>query len=440
MTAGRLIALTRVNLSRDVRSALFAGFGVAFGVGALLFFVALGAGASIAVERVFPVDLATVEVVPPQLSLSAALGGGRLDDAVVERLKTLPGVREAHPKMELRVPAMGSPSEALVSQFRVPPYIYIAVIAVGVDAAFVSQDLAPDVAFADPGPGTEPGSLARKAVPGIAARRLLELYNHSFAPAQGLRPIGEEVLKTAGGVELLKVTVGRSMRGSTGLPERHFGAAFGGFSDRAPIHGILVPIDFVRRVNREYGADASTYSAVTLFLDEPGSLPAVVAAVKQMGLSVEDSARSFAQKVGMAVWLATLALGLFSALICLLAAVNIAHALSAGVRNRSRELGVFRALGATRGDIASLVLAEAACIGAVGGVVGGAVARLVALGVDLAAARWLPDLPFKPDSFFRVPPWLVAVALGVGVVAALAGAYSPARRAARMDPARAIAG
>jgi putative ABC transport system permease protein len=440
VTAARLIRLTRVNLGRDWRGAVFSGFGVSFGVGALLFFVALGAGASGAVTRIFPVDLASVEVTPPRFSLSAALGGGKLDDDAVARLKALSGVREAHPKMELRVPAMGSPSRTLVEQFHVPPYLWIAVIAIGVDSQFVSADLASGVTFSDPGPSDQPGLLASKAVPGIAARRLLELYNKSFAPAQGLQPIGEEVIRTAGGVELLTITTGRSMRGPTGLPERHCGAAFGGFSDRAPIHGVLVPIDFVRRVNREYGVDATTYSSVTLLLDEASSLPGVTAKVKEMGFSVEDSDRSIAQKVGLAVWLGTLALGLFSALICVLAAANIAHALSASVRNRSRELGVFRALGATRGDIAALVLAEAACIGAGGGAFGGAVARFLALGVDFAAKRWLPDFPFRPESFFRFPAWLVGVALAVGIIAAIAGAYSPARRAARMDPARAIAG
>jgi ABC-type antimicrobial peptide transport system permease subunit len=99
-----------------------------------------------------------------------------------------------------------------------------------------------------------------------------------------------------------------------------------------------------------------------------------------------------------------------------------------------------RALGATRGDVAALVLAEAACVGALGGAVGGIAARLLALAIDLAASKWLPDFPFRPDSFFRFPLWLVGVALAIGLLAALAGAYSPARRAARMDPARAIAG
>ena len=440
MTLARLIRLTRVNLTRDLRSALFSGFGVSFGVGALLFFVALGAGASNAVTRIFPVDMASLEVTPAQFSLSAALGSGKLDDDALARLRALTGVREIHPKMELRVPAMGNPSPALSERFHVPPYIYIAVIAIGVDAAFVAGDVAPGVVFEDPGPGSSPDSLSSRPVPGIAARRLLELYNKSFAPSQGLRPIGEEVLRTAGGIELLMVTAGRSMRGSTGVPERKFGAAFGGFSDRAPIHGILVPIEFVRRVNRAYGVDASTYSSAVLQLDAPGSLPAVTSAAKRMGYSVEDSERSLAQKVGLAVDLGTLALAVFAGLICLLAAVNIAHVLSASVRHRARELGVFRALGATRGDIAALVLAEAACIGAAGGVVGGCVAWLAAFGVDLAVVRWLPDFPFRPDSFFHFPLWLVGVALAIGVLSAVAGAYSPARRAARMDPARAIAG
>jgi putative ABC transport system permease protein len=440
MTPGRLLRLTRMNLKRDVRSALFSGFGVAFGVGALLFFMSLGLGAADAVARFFPIDVAAVEVVAPQISLSSALGGGKLDDDAVTRLKGLPGVHEAHPKMEMRVPAMGSPAPTLSEQFHVPPHIYIAVIAIGVDADYVRADLVPGMSFVDPGPGADATSLAAKPIPGIGARRLLELYNQSFAPAQGLPPIGEDVIRTAGGIELLEVNVGRSMRGPTGLPERRFGAAFAGFSDRAPIHGFLVPIDFVRRLNRTYGVDATSYTSVALQLDNPGAVPGVTAGVKEMGFAIDDSGRSLAGRVGLAVRLVTLAFGLFSLLICVMASVNIAHAISGSVRSRARELGVLRALGATRGDIAALVLTEAAVIGGIAGAVGGATSRLVAAAIDAASAQWLTGLPFRPDSFFRFPPWMVGAALAIGLVAALIGAYSPARRAARLDPAQALAG
>jgi ABC-type antimicrobial peptide transport system permease subunit len=67
-------------------------------------------------------------------------------------------------------------------------------------------------------------------------------------------------------------------------------------------------------------------------------------------------------------------------------------------------------------------------------------ALLGAIGLDAAAARWLPDFPFKPASFFSLPPWLTLLGLGLGLGAATLGAWLPARRAARLDPARTLAG
>lgn len=438
MTLRRLARLTRMNLLRDRRSAASAGLGVGFGVGALVFFTALGAGATRAVSRVFPVDAAAVEIVAPRVALGSPLGGGRLDADAIARLRALPGVVRAFPKMELRVPAMGSPSEALVAQFRVPAHIYVAVIAIGVDPAYVAADLVAGVVFADPGAGPGSDRPAAGPVPGVAARRLLALYNTSFAPAQRLRPIGEGLVRTAGGIELMTVTAGRSMKGPTGMPERRFGLSFGGFSDRAPLHGVLVPIDFVRRVNATYGEDAASYSAAALVLDDPARVPAVTQAARRMGFGVDDGERQLAQNVGMAVLVTTVAFGLFAALICVLAAVNIAHATSASVRGRARELGLLRAVGATRGDVTLMVLAESAAIGAAGGIAGGLAARLLAVAVDAGAARWLPDFPFKPETFFHFPAGVAALALAAGVLAALGGAWGPARRAARLDPARAM--
>lgn len=433
MTPGKLVGLVRVNLSRDRKGAFFSAFGVAMGIGALVFFVALGLGVGQLVrERIFPTEANAIEVVPPTVSLGGLFGGGKLDEATVARLAAIEGVTAVHRKMELRVPAMGGPADSLVSTFRVPRHIHVAIMAVGVEPEYVAGDVAPGAAFVDPGEG--------KPIPAMASRRLLELYNRSFARSQGLLPIGEETLLGAAGVELITARLGRSMRGPTEMREQRVGLSFAGLSDRAPLHGVLIPIDVARRLNAAYGRDAESYSSLTLIADGPGRVPELVQQVKAMGLDIEDSEKQMAERVGGAVAVTTSALALLSVLICLLAGVNIAHALSASVRARARELALLRALGATGGDVASLVLGEAAVIGLLGGLTGAIASRLLALGLDRAAAKVLPDFPFKPESFFEFPIPLLLGAVALGMVAALLGAVVPALAASRTDPARALAG
>lgn len=99
-----------------------------------------------------------------------------------------------------------------------------------------------------------------------------------------------------------------------------------------------------------------------------------------------------------------------------------------------------QAVGASRADIRAIVLAEAAVVGLAGGAAGTIAALLLALGVNRLAAGYLPNFPFKPDSFFSFPWPVVAGGVVLGLVAALVGAYFPSRRAAATDPARTLAG
>ena len=213
-----------------------------------------------------------------------------------------------------------------------------------------------------------------------------------------------------------------------------------GLSDRGLLAGITIPLAVAQRVNRESHADADTFSAVTVEAIDPSKVPRLVAQVKAMGHRVDDQERRMAENTGAAVAITTLSMALLSLLICLLAAFNIAHALSASVRARERELGIMRAVGASRGDVSLLVLGEASVLGFAGGLMGTVAAVLGTVLGDGLAARVLPEFPFKPDTFFQLPWWLLAGGLSLGVVAALAGAWLPARRAAAIDPARVLAG
>jgi ABC-type antimicrobial peptide transport system permease subunit len=140
------------------------------------------------------------------------------------------------------------------------------------------------------------------------------------------------------------------------------------------------------------------------------------------------------------VAISTSSLALLSVLICVLAAFNIAHAFSAAVRAREKELGVMRAVGATRATLFQLVLTEALLLGLAGGVAGTAVAFLASVGLDAASTQLLPEFPFKPGTWFERPVWLLVGGVGLGVLAAAAGAFLPARRASATDPARVLAG
>jgi ABC-type antimicrobial peptide transport system permease subunit len=210
-----------------------------------------------------------------------------------------------------------------------------------------------------------------------------------------------------------------------------------GISDRAVQIGLSFPLPYVRRWNAEYAGPeaAQGYSSVTIEVADKGAITAVAARARTMGLGVVDSG---AEQAGLAITLVTLLFALVSLSIIAIATINIGHTFFRAVIERRREIGVLRAIGASRRDIELALLGEAAAVGASGGIVGLAVARLLGLGLDLASHRYVPDFPFKPESYFAFSGQMYAAILAFAVVACIAGAALPARRAARMEPADAL--
>jgi putative ABC transport system permease protein len=427
VTGGALARLVRLSLSRDLRGLGFSVFGVAVGVGALVFFVGLGLGVGKVIrEKVFPADSRLVDVVPPTLSLGALLGGGKIDQAAVDRLAALPQVEQVFRKMNVRVPAVSRyEGDFFGSRLRMG----VEVLAVGVDPGLVQGDVRTSE-FVDPGPD--------KPLPGIVASRLLEIYNKTFAPARKLPQLSPAlVVGFAFPVEFNRSYVAATAAAG---PVQSAQVQVVGVSDRAILAGITLPLETAVRINRASGVDAETFTGVSLLARDPAGVPRIVEEVRRMGLQVDDQERRLAENTGAAVAVMTSALALLSVLICVLAAVNIAHALSASVQARAREIGVMRAVGASRGDIRNIVLAEAGVVGALGGLIGTTLAWLLAFAVDAAAKSYLPSFPFKPETFFDFPALVLVGGVSLGLLAALVGAYPPSRHAAAMDPARCLAG
>lgn len=119
--------------------------------------------------------------------------------------------------------------------------------------------------------------------------------------------------------------------------------------------------------------------------------------------------------------------GLFGALAMALAAVGLYGLMAYGVSHRTREFGIRMAVGAKSGSIARLVLREAAWLMAAGVVLG--------LAVAWALGRVVRSMLFGVEP---TDPASAAAAVAVLVAAALLAAWIPARRAARLDPTRAL--
>lgn len=469
MRTPALLSLAGRDLRRSMRTFWVAALGIAAGVATLTFFLALSAGMrAVVFGRILPLD--QVEVIPPESSVGSVfslLGARRpgIDESQARALGRAEGVRMALPRLRLAFPTSGRGGRAIfgrdVGAGEIP--------ADGVDPAMVRGDLRAGADFDDPitrasnrvcatdadcGAGSgeycdldalpqqgqpRPGGHCSPPVPAVVSPYLVEVFNGAIAPAHGLPRMGDLLLRQAEGL-ILEWDLGRAGLGAArqGTPRRVH-ARLVGVSRRGMDLGVTVPMAVARRLNREYaGEDAATrYSSVVVYLRDPSRMTEVAARVRAEGLEVQTRG---AEQMGLLATAVTVILSLASVVTVLVAALNIAHGFAAMIAERRGELGLLRALGATKRDVRRLLLLEAAAIGAGATALGLVLARLAALGCDHVARTRLPDFPFKPDGWFVFEWKAVAGVLAFGVTACVLAAVRPAWRAAKTDPAAALSG
>ncbi|HKU73177.1 MAG TPA: FtsX-like permease family protein [Pyrinomonadaceae bacterium] len=132
-------------------------------------------------------------------------------------------------------------------------------------------------------------------------------------------------------------------------------------------------------------------------------------------------------------------LGLLGGISLLVASFGIANTMIMSILERTREIGIMKAIGAEDREIKLIFFVEAAVIGVVGGIVG----VLIAWGICGLANRLAYRFILKPQGasfidFFSMPIYLSVGAILFALIISILAALYPASRAARIDPVRAL--
>jgi putative ABC transport system permease protein len=127
--------------------------------------------------------------------------------------------------------------------------------------------------------------------------------------------------------------------------------------------------------------------------------------------------------MGQIATMLTIVLTLASAITLIVSGVGIMNSMLANVQSRIKEIGIRKALGATRREIRTQFLTESIFMSLSGGLVG----TLIGLALPLS-------LRFFTNIKIPVSPWSAVIALATSVLVGVAFGTLPAQRAARLDP------
>ncbi len=265
--------------------------------------------------------------------------------------------------------------------------------------------------------------------------------------AQG-RPFSELEARSGARVCVLGANVARALYGSSRTLGRTLnlaGEAWSVVGVQAPRKGgffgenrndnvIFVPL---RAAERRF---AEAEATVLYVRAQPGrrdlarlEVEAVLRRLRRLGadqpndfeLSTADQIIRSLDRVSAAVGLVTFALAAVSLLI---GGIGVANVMLIAVSERTREIGVRRALGARRTIVLRQFLLEAALLSGIGGIAGVVLALLLGLVARL----------FAPGFSALAPAWAIVSGLAASLATGVVAGYLPARRAARLDPVQAL--
>lgn len=125
---------------------------------------------------------------------------------------------------------------------------------------------------------------------------------------------------------------------------------------------------------------------------------------------------------------------LIRAVVLVVVVLGIASVLVVSVVQKRREIGILRAMGATRGQVLRIFLLQGAIVGFLGSVLG----VLLAVALIWAFTHFVLGPDGRPLFNITLPPALALRVAALATVCGVLAAVAPARRAARLDPAQAI--
>jgi putative ABC transport system permease protein len=234
-------------------------------------------------------------------------------------------------------------------------------------------------------------------------------------------PIGEFLL------------IGREWFKVVGVLEKR-GEIFGFSQDNRAIIPFSVARSLTGTFERPFMEVSFTVDDISQVAQVKERATRVIRASRNIQPGAEDdfeikAADSFLKQFNQITATATAVLAGIVGISLLVGGIGIMNIMLVSVTERTREIGILKALGATRRDILTQFLLEAALLSLLGGLIGIVLGLLAGMGI----AAMIPNFPPA-----NVPVWVMLAAAGFSALVGVVFGIAPASKAAALDPIEAL--
>lgn len=205
---------------------------------------------------------------------------------------------------------------------------------------------------------------------------------------------------------------------------------------------IIISIEDGKEISRFWVDNPNWYTddippaILQVKLEDSGYADQVAQAVEDLGLGAitSDDVLGLISTIFVIIQAVLSAFGLIALGV---ASLGIINTLIMAIYERTREIGVMKAVGASRGTIRLLFTIEGVIIGFLGGTIGVGIGYALGLAINrISRATFLKD--FETFDISAFPWWLMVGVIALSTIVALAATLYPAHRASRLDPIEAL--
>ena len=345
-------------------------------------------------------------------------GDQRINETMVERIMAIEGVKDVVGQRLIETKCyiypFAKPGQAPVStKAGIAAY----------DNHYIAQDLNEGIKWS-----WRPDD---KEVPALINKQVILTWNELLAATSNLPNITPKtILQTPFYLEVKNLDTGA---------HDLFKLKIVGFSDKAPFGAPLVPLEFVQEMNRRSFGKGYTemFSSLILTMENPSYVSSIKEALTKMKLEGSSNDK-VAEMIEMGINVLAIFLTSISLIIVVISLVNVFNIFVINVMERKFEIGVMRAVGASRADIRRIILTESAIIGFLNGIIGTVLGIIGILLVEPLFAPLLAKFVVGGAHFFAINPLLVLGIILASPLVNIIAVFQPANYAANLDPVVAL--